>query len=139
MLRWGLICAAGVLVAYLAVLLANSRHFYTDDTEAQYAPLWVMTGRALREGRFPVLVPEHWLAGNYAIEEAGLLNPPQLLIDLLAVSVDDLALYATVVKLLVGIVLGLGVYRVCLAYGAHPAWSAVAGVAVPCSGFLLFF
>lgn len=139
MLRWGLVCAAGVLAAYLAVLLANSRHFYTDDTEAQYAPLWVMTGRALREGRFPVLVPEHWLAGNYAIEEAGLLNPPQLLIDLFAVSVDDLALYATVVKLLFAIVLGLGVYRVCLAYGGRPSWSAVAGVAFPYSGFLLFF
>ncbi|WP_416565709.1 hypothetical protein [Nocardia testacea] len=137
--RWGLVCTAGVLAAYLAVLLANSRHFYTDDTESQYAPLWVMTGRALREGRFPVLVPENWLAGNYAIEETGLLNPPQLLIDLLAVSVDDVALYATLVKLLFAVVLGLGVYRVCLAYGGRPAWSAVAGVAFPCSGFLLFF
>lgn len=132
-------CAAGVVAAYSAVLLANSRHFYTDDTEAQYAPLWVMTGRSLWEGRFPVLAPEHWLAGNYAIEEAGLLNPPQLLIGLLSVTVDDLALYATLVKLMFGVILGLGVYRVCLAYGGRPAWSAVAGVAFPCSGFLLFF
>lgn len=132
-------CAAGVIAAYSAVLLANPRHFYTDDTEAQYAPLWVMTGHSLWEGKFPVLVPEHWLAGNYAIEEAGLLNPPQLLIDLLAVTVDDLALYATLVKLVFGVILGLGVYRVCLEYGGRPAWSAVAGVALPCSGFLLFF
>ncbi|WP_432278407.1 hypothetical protein [Nocardia carnea] len=138
-LRWGLVCAAGVLAAYLAVLLANPRHFYTDDTEAQYAPLWVMTGRSLWEGRFPVLVPEHWLAGNYAIEEAGLLNPPQLLIDLGAAVVDDLTLYATAVKLVFALILGLGVYRVCLAYGGRPAWSAVAGVAMPFSGFLLFF
>ncbi|WUI35623.1 hypothetical protein OG804_32215 [Nocardia sp. NBC_00416] len=139
MLRWGLVCAAGVLAAYVAVLLANSRHFYTDDTESQYAPLWVMIGRRLRDGKFPVMVPEHWLAGNYAIEEAGLLNPPQLLIDLVAVSVDDLALYATAVKLLFAVILGLGVYRVCLGYGGRPAWSAVAGVALPFSGFLLFF
>lgn len=132
-------CAAGVVAAYLAVLLANPRHFYTDDTEAQYAPLWVMTGRFLWDGKFPVLVPEHWLAGNYAIEEAGLLNPPQLLIDLGAVAVDDLALYATVVKLVFAVILGLGVFRVCLAYGGGPAWSAVAGVAIPFSGFLLFF
>ncbi|MEU1982844.1 hypothetical protein [Nocardia sp. NPDC019395] len=139
MLRWGLVCATGVLAAYLAVLLANPRHFYTDDTEAQYAPLWVMTGRHLWEGKFPVLVPENWLAGNYAIEETGLLNPPQLLIDLGAAVVDDLALYATIVKLVFALILGLGVYRVCLAYGGRPAWSAVAGVAMPFSGFLLFF
>ncbi|MGX1763206.1 hypothetical protein ACWIG5_41020, partial [Streptomyces lydicus] len=72
-------------------------------------------------------------------EEAGLLNPPQLLIDLIAPSVDNVALYATVVKLVFAIVLGLGVYRICLAYGGRPAWSAVAGIAFPLSGFFLFF
>ncbi|MGK8490547.1 hypothetical protein [Nocardia asiatica] len=136
---WGVIAALGVVAGYGAVLLANARHFYTDDTESQYAPLWVMLGRYLREGRFPALVPEHWMAGNYAIEEAGLLNPPQLLIDLIAPSIDNLALYATVVKLIFAIILALGVYRICLAYGAKAPWAAVAGTAMPFSGWLLFF
>ncbi|MGK8508330.1 hypothetical protein ACRS5S_09820 [Nocardia asiatica] len=136
---WGVITALGVVAGYGAVLLANARHFYTDDTESQYAPLWVMLGRNLREGRFPALVPEHWMAGNYAIEEAGLLNPPQLLIDLIAPSIDNLALYATVVKLIFAIILALGVYRICLAYGAKAPWAAVAGTAMPFSGWLLFF
>lgn len=136
---WGAVCALGVMAGYFAVLAANSRHFYTDDTESQYAPLWVMTGRYLRAGEFPLMVPEHWLAGNYTIEETGLLNPPQLLIDLLAPAVDDLALYATGVKLVIAVILGLGVYRVCLGYGSRPAWAAVAGVSFPFSGFLLFF
>ncbi|MGW4368255.1 hypothetical protein ACWEKT_21685 [Nocardia takedensis] len=136
---WGLVTAVGVIAGYCAVLAANPRHFYADDTESQYAPLWVMLGRALREGRFPTLVPENWLAGNYAIEEAGLLNPPQLLIDLIAPSVDNLAVYATVVKLLFAIVLGLGVFRVCEEYGAALPWAAVAGVAAPFTGWLLFF
>ncbi|RJO69370.1 hypothetical protein D5S18_32240 [Nocardia panacis] len=137
--RWGVFTAVGVAVGYVAVLLANVRHFYTDDTESQYAPLWVMLGRYLREGRIPALAPEHWMAGNYAIEEAGLLNPPQLLIDLIAPSVDNLVVYATVVKLLFAIVLGLGVFRICLAYGAKAPWAAAAGVALPFSGWLLFF
>ncbi|MGW4330568.1 hypothetical protein ACWEKR_32345 [Nocardia sp. NPDC004573] len=128
-----------MVAGYGAVLAANVRHFYTDDTESQYAPLWVMLGRYLREGRLPALVPEHWMAGNYTIEEAGLLNPPQLLIDLIAPSVDNLALYATVVKLIFAIVLGLGVYRICLAYGAKAPWAAVAGAAIPFTGWLLFF
>ncbi|WP_244976265.1 hypothetical protein [Nocardia huaxiensis] len=127
------------MLGYAAVLLADIRHFYTDDTESQYAPMWVMLGRALREGRFPVLVPEQWMSGNYTMEEAGLFNPPQLLIDLIAPSVPNLAVYATIVKLLFSILAGLGVYRVCLAYGARPEWSAVAGVAFPFSGFFLFF
>ncbi|MGW4715396.1 hypothetical protein [Nocardia sp. NPDC004260] len=136
---WGVITALGVVAGYGAVLLANVRHFYTDDTESQYAPLWVMLGRYLREGRLPGMIPEHWMAGNYTIEEAGLLNPPQLLIDLIAPSVDNLALYATVVKLIFAIILALGVYRICLAYGAKAPWAAVAGAAIPFTGWLLFF
>ncbi|WP_054811264.1 hypothetical protein [Nocardia arizonensis] len=136
---WGLITAIGVIAGYLAVLFANARHFYADDTESQYAPLWVILGRTLRDGRFPVLVPEHWMAGNYAIEEAGLLNPPQLLIDLIAPSVDNVALYATVVKLLFAIILALGVFRVCEEYGAALPWAAAAGIAAPFTGWLLFF
>ncbi|MEU0543682.1 hypothetical protein [Nocardia sp. NPDC005978] len=137
--RWGAVTAIGVLLGYAAVLLADVRHFYTDDTESQYAPMWVMIGNALREGRFPVMVPDQWMSGNYTMEEAGLFNPPQLLIDLIAPSVPNLAVYATIVKLIFSIIAGLGVYRVCLAYGARPEWSAVAGVAFPFTGFFLFF
>ncbi|WUI72173.1 hypothetical protein OHQ90_17645 [Nocardia sp. NBC_00403] len=137
--RWGLITALGVIAGYGAVLLANVRHFYTDDSESQYAPLWVMLGRQLRDGQFPAMVPEHWMAGNYTIEEAGLLNPPQLLIDLIAPSVDNVAVYTTVIKLIFAIVLGLGVYRICVEYGAKLPWAAVAGIAIPFTGWLLFF
>lgn len=139
MYLWGLLTSLGVIAGYGAVLLANVRHFYTDDTESQYVPLWVMLGRRLRDGDLPVMVPEHWMAGNYSIEEAGLLNPPQLLIDLIAPSVDNLVLYATVVKLIFAIILGLGVYRICLAYGSRVQWAALAGVSIPFTGWLLFF
>ncbi|MEU2177298.1 MULTISPECIES: hypothetical protein [Nocardia] len=128
-----------MIAGYLAVLLANARHFFTDDTESQYTSLWVGLGRALRAGEFPVMVPEQWMSGNNTMDDAGLFNPPQLLIDLIAPSVDNVALYATVVKLIFSIIAALGVYRVCLAYGGRPAWSAVAGIALPLSGFFLFF
>ncbi|MCM6778315.1 hypothetical protein NDR87_33440 [Nocardia sp. CDC159] len=137
--RWGAITALGVVLGYAAVLLANARHFYTDDTESQYAPLWVMLGRHLRDGHLPLLIPEQWMTGNYTMEEAGLFNPPQLLIDLLAPSVDNLAVYATVVKLIFSIIAALGVYRVCLVYGGRAPWAAVAGIAFPLTGWFLFF
>ncbi|MGN2635907.1 hypothetical protein ACTD5D_06880 [Nocardia takedensis] len=136
---WGAITAVGVLAGYAAVLLADARHYYTDDTEAQYAPMWVMLGNELRAGRFPALVPWQWMSGNYSLEEAGLYNPPQLLVHFLAPSMDDLALYATAVKLVFSIIAALGVYRICLAYGARAPWAAVAGTAFPLSGWFLFF
>ncbi|MGQ4600003.1 hypothetical protein [Nocardia sp. R6R-6] len=128
-----------MVAGYAAVLLANVRHFFTDDTESQYTSLWVGLGRALREGTFPVLVPEQWMSGNNTMDDAGLFNPPQLLIDLIAPLVDNVAVYATVVKLIFSIIAALGVYRVCLVYGGRPSWSAVAGIALPLSGFFLFF
>ncbi len=137
--RWGGITVLGVILGYVAVLLADARHFFTDDTESQYTPLWVMLGNHLREGSLPVLIPEQWMTGNYTMEEAGLFNPPQLLIDLIAPSVDNLAVYATLVKLLFSIIAALGVYRVCLAYGGRVQWAAVAGVAFPFTGWFLFF
>ncbi|MFI6170490.1 hypothetical protein ACIBCN_27165 [Nocardia sp. NPDC051052] len=136
---WAAFTVSGVVVGYAAVLLANARHFYTDDTEAQYGPMWVMLGRYLREGRFPALVPWEWMSGNYSLEEAGLYNPPQLLVDLIAPSIDDLAAYVTVVKLIFSIIAALGVFRICLAYGARAPWAALAGVAFPLSGWFLFF
>ncbi|MFF2556957.1 hypothetical protein ACFVUS_38555 [Nocardia sp. NPDC058058] len=139
MYRWGVVTAVGVTLGYIAVLLANARHFYTDDSESQYTGLWVFFGRAFRDGQFPFLLPQQWMSGNYTNEEAGLFNPPQLLIDLIAPSVPNLAVYATIVKLIFAIIAGLGVYRVCLAYGSRPEWAAAAGVAFPFTGFFLFF
>ncbi|MFX0581237.1 hypothetical protein [Nocardia nepalensis] len=137
--RWAAWTAFGVVVGYAAVLLGNPRHFYTDDTEAQYGAMWVMLGRQLREGRFPALVPWEWMSGNYSMEEAGLYNPPQLLIDLIAPSADNLAVFVTIVKLVFSIIAALGVFRICSAYGAKAPWAAVAGVAFPLSGWFLFF
>jgi hypothetical protein len=62
-----------------------------------------------------------------------------LLVYLLAPSMDNLAVYATVVKLVFSIIAGLGVFRICLAYGARAPWAAVAGVGFPLSGWFLFF
>lgn len=138
-MRWAIIVVIAVLAGYLAVLLGDHRHFYTDDTEAQYVPMWQLLGNELRAGRFPAMVPWEWMAGNYSLEEAGLYNPAQLLVYLLAPSFDDLALYATAVKFVFSAIAALGVFRICLAYGAKAPLAAVAGVAFPFSGWFLFF
>ncbi|MCE5288052.1 MAG: hypothetical protein LLG14_02285 [Nocardiaceae bacterium] len=139
-LRWAAVSLVGVTLGYAAVLLANIRHFYTDDSELQYVPLWVHVGKMLREGTFPTIVPEEWQAGNYLVEgQSSIFNPPQFLINLLAPSFSNLLLLATLAKLLYSLILALGVFRVCLNYGARPQWAAVAAVAFPFSGWMLFF
>ncbi|MEU4599563.1 hypothetical protein [Nocardia sp. NPDC023988] len=138
-MRWAGLVVVAVLAGYIAVLLGDARHFYTDDTEAQYVPMWQLLGAELRAGRFPAMVPWEWMAGNYSLEEAGLYNPAQLLVYLLAPSFDNLAGYATAVKFVFSAIAALGVFRICLAYGARAPWAALAGVAFPFSGWFLFF
>ncbi|MFH5232529.1 hypothetical protein [Antrihabitans spumae] len=138
-LLWAGAAVVGVVAGYIAVLLVNVRHFYTDDTESQYVPLWITIGQHLRNGEFPGLVTDEWMTGNYSVEGQGsLLNPPQMLVSLIAPSFDNLLVLATLVKLAYSIVLVLGVFRVCRAYGALAPWAAVAGVAFTFSGWVLF-
>lgn len=137
---WGGVVGLMVTAGYFVVLAADHRWFYTDDTESGAVPNWIFLGRIWRSGRLPSIVPEHWMAGNYPVEgQGGLWNPPQILVNLISPSVDDLVLLATGVKWVFSIVLALGVYRICLEYGARPRWAAVAGAAVPFTGFSLFY
>ncbi len=141
--RWswgGAVVPAVVCLAFFAIVTVDPRYFYVDDTESGAVGNWVQLGHLMREGQFPSLVLDQWMAGNYPVEgQGGLWNPVQIFINYIAPSVDDLALLATLVKLAFAIILGWGVYRVCLEYGARPYWAAVAGSAVPFAGFTLYF
>lgn len=139
-IAWGSASAAVVAVGYLMILLVNPRFFYQDDTEGGAAPIWIDVGESLRSGDLPIMMPGQWMAGNYAVEgQTGLFNPAQALISLLAPSVDNVALYATGVKLVFALILATGVYRLALEYGAAPHWAAAAGAAMPFSGFVLYY
>lgn len=139
-LLWG--CAVAVVVAlgYLVTMAVNRRFFYQDDTEGGAAPVWVALGERLRDGRIPVLDLDTWMAGNWTVEgQGGLWNPAQMLVAFIAPSVDQLALYAAAVKLVFAVILALGVYRTALEYGAPSSWAAVAGAAMPFTGFALYY
>lgn len=139
-LIWGAVVAVVVALGYVLILGVDSRFFYIDDTESGAIPNWLQLGRILREGQFPSLVLDQWMAGNYPVEgQGGLWNPVQMAINYISPSVDNLVVLATGVKLGFSIVLAWGVYRVALAYGARPAWAAVAATSAPFVGFTLFF
>lgn len=127
--RWGSVVVVTVIAGFVLVVLADNRFFYSDDTESGAVPNWVLLGNLMRNGHLvPGLVPGEWMAGNYPVEgQGGLWNPPEALINLISPSVDNLILLATVVKLVFSVILALGVYRICLKYGARAPWAAVAG------------
>ncbi|WP_249353462.1 hypothetical protein [Rhodococcus sp. Q] len=133
--------AGVVFLGFVLILTIDPRYFYVDDTESGAVGNWIQLGHLMREGQwFPTLVLDQWMAGNYPVEgQGGLWNPVQMAINYAAPSVDNLALLATAVKLGFSIVLGWGVYRVAMEYGASPAWAAVAGAAAPFGGFTLYF
>jgi hypothetical protein len=136
----GLVVTATVLVGHLVVLAHNRRFFYQDDAANYFHPMWQDIGRRLRDGSFPVLAPEHWMAGNYVIEaQVGLWNPVLLALQALAPSVSRLAVLAAAVAIGFGVLLGLGTYRVALAHGARTEWAAVAGAAAPFAGWTLHY
>lgn len=139
-LVWAAAIAIVVSVVYGLVLAVDPRFFYIDDTESGAVPNWLQLGRIMREGEFPSLVLDQWMAGNYPVEgQGGLWNPVQMAINYVSPSIDDLSMLATGVKLAFSIVLAFGVYRVALAYGARPSWAAVAATSAPFVGFTLFF
>ena len=139
-LAWMAAVASIIVIGFLAIGAHDHRYFYIDDTESGAVGNWIQLGHILRDGQFPSLVLDQWMAGNYPVEgQGGLWNPVQMLINYLAPSFDDLALLAAVVKCVFSIILGWGLFRVAIEYGARAEWAAVAGACAPFAGFTLFF
>lgn len=138
--------AVVVVAALVGVLCqvptwANPSFYFSDDSAAQFLPMWHRLGERMLAGDWPpVLDPDSWMGGNVAAEALfGLWNPVNLLDYLLVVAVGDLAVAATVVKTQFLVILAVGVFLLCREYGADRWVSSVLGVALPFSGFVLYF
>ncbi|WP_338598202.1 GtrA family protein [Saccharopolyspora sp. SCSIO 74807] len=135
--------AVAVAVALLAQLpvLVNSAFYFWDDSAAQFLPMWHELGERLLAGQWPALLePDSWMGGNIAGEALfGVWNPLHLAEFVLVVAVGDLAVAAALVKTQFLVLLGVGTHLLCREYGASRAVAAVFGVALPVSGFVLYF
>ncbi|MBW8805553.1 MAG: hypothetical protein JF587_17140 [Catenulisporales bacterium] len=132
--------AAVVAVLAQIPLLANRSFYLWDDSAAEFLPVWHRVGADLLAGHWNPLVPQMWNGGNFAAEALfGIWNPVVLLDALFTAGSGDLLLAAIVIKTQFLVLLTLGVYAVCREYGAGRAASAVVAVALPFSGFTLYF
>lgn len=131
--------AATLAAVYLGVLLDDDRYFFRGDTQAAYYGWWYHLGDEVRSGRWPMLDPHAWRAGNIIAEgQWGLFSPLSIGIGILATLSPWVVGFATAVKLgLVGSG-ALGVFAVARSYGAPPPAAYVAGVAAPMGGMTAY-
>jgi hypothetical protein len=131
-----------VTAVYTAVPYAITGWFYQrGDTAAQFAPTWWHFGEMVRGGQWPLwLDPQSWAGGNYVAEALfGTYNPLNVLIWLAVSFGPDLAVSTYVVKAVVMVLLALGTYLLAREYDGAPAPSAAVAIALPFSGFTLFW
>lgn len=131
-----------VSAVYTAVPFVITGWFYQrGDTAAQFAPTWWHFGQMVRDGQWPLwLDPQSWAGGNYVAEALfGTYNPLNLLVWVAVSLGPDLALSTYVVKASVMVLLALGTYLLAREYDAAPAPAAAVAIALPFSGFTLFW
>ena len=131
-----------VTAAYTAIPYLITGWFYQrGDTAAQFAPTWWHFGEMVRAGQWPIWMdPESWAGGNYVAEALfGTYNPINVLVWVGVSLGPDLAFNTYLVKATVMVLLALGTYLLAREYDAVPAAAAAVAVALPFSGFTLFW
>ncbi|MET7420449.1 hypothetical protein [Dactylosporangium sp. NPDC005555] len=131
-----------VIVAFAAQLPVLKTHlfYYYDDTSSVIIPGWRLIGEQLLQGRLPMLDVDTWLGGNFAGEaQFGLFNPLTMANAVLVALLPDLAVSAILIKTEFLVLLAAGVYLLAREYGANRSAAAVVAVAMPFSGYTLFW
>ena len=133
---------AAVVITTLVALARvsfSSNYFYADDTQLGSVGLWYHLGDQLLKGTLPSLSPEAWQAGNYWAEgQWGLINPLSWAISIGTRLATDVAVWTTVVKITLLVIMSLGTYCLARSFGASPLWSSVAAIATPQTGFTIY-
>ncbi len=120
-------------------LLSTRTFYYWDDTAAAAVGVWHRTAEAVLHGQLPLLNLDMWRGGNFAAEAAtGMFNPVMLGLMLGTYPIDDIALAMTVAKVVLLLITAGGVYVLARDLGATRWMAAVAGMALPLSGWAIF-
>ncbi|WP_263252283.1 GtrA family protein [Saccharopolyspora rosea] len=136
------LCVAGLVAVLCQVpVLVNPSFYFWDDSAAQFLPMWHRLGERLLSGDWPpVLDLGSWMGGNIAAETLfGIWNPVQVVNCAFVVWIGDLAVAAAVVKTEYLVLLGVGTFLLCRVHGAGRAAASAVAVALPVSGFVLYF
>ena len=130
----------GAAAAYVIPYLQHPLFYYVGDNPESFVPLWHHFGESLRAGVWPTMDPSGWYGGNYTADTAYALWNPVELVNYVIVSLfDDLASGAAFVMIEFMALLAMASYLLCREYGATRTISVVVGVAIPVTGFTLYY
>lgn len=131
-----LVMAVGATLALAALRVAITPWFYFwDDTQLGAYGQWYELGRRLIDGSWTVLDPGAWQGGNLLAEgQWGLWSPLAWIIALGSHVFSSAAVYATVVKVILLVLLCIGTFVLARDYGASAPWAAVAAFGAAMGG-----
>ena len=139
-LRWFLVTGVTVAIFAAVPLFFNLRFYFQDDSENGAFGVWYHIGDSLLQGKLPVLNPSVWSSGNYLAEgQWGTWSPLIMLIGVLAYLSSNAVIFMTVLKVLMLVVAGTGVFVLARSYGARAPLAYIAGLAVTLNGFTMYF
>ena len=139
---WAVALGAVAVTVGIAVIpqVQGTFFYYVGDNPESFVPLWHHLGGELRAGQWPTMNPDGWMGGNYAGEAAYTLwNPVSVANYVLVSYFTNLSLAAFVVMVEFLGLLALAVYLLAREYGASRAPSFLVAVALPLSGFTLWY
>lgn len=129
-----------VLLLCLIPRAFSPTYFYWDDTMQSFLPVWRALGAEILSGNFELMDPNGWAGGNYMAEVGyGIWNPLNILNFMVVSTMTDLALASFYVVAQFMALLGLATFLLTRGYGANRFLAAAAGIALPFSGFTLFY
>src|SRR4051794_19944806 len=141
--EWLVTLGVGALVWLLGCIpqWRGAFFYYNGDQYDQNMPLWHLFGEQLRAGHWPASMdPAGWMGGNNAAEAlTGIWNPANLANFVLVSHFDNLSLAGFVVSVEFLGLLAMGTFLLARGYGASRWPAAVVAVAVPFSGFALYY
>ncbi|MCR1161300.1 hypothetical protein NEK97_07510 [Paenarthrobacter sp. UW852] len=138
--HWGIVTAAIAAVASIIPRLFNPTFYYWDDMMQSFLPLWRHMGEEIRSGRFPLMEPGGWVGGNIVAEVGyGIFNPVNIVNSVIVSNFENLSLASYFIIIQFIALLAFGTYMLARDYGSNRPLALAAGVAIPFSGFTLFY
>ncbi len=138
--HWGIVTAAIAAVASIIPRLFNPTFYYWDDMMQSFLPLWRHMGEEIRSGRFPLMEPGGWVGGNIVAEVGyGIFNPVNIVNSVIVSNFENLSLASYFIIIQFIALLAFGTFMLARDYGSNRPLALAAGVAIPFSGFTLFY
>jgi hypothetical protein len=140
--EWLIVLGIGLVGALVFTIpyLQNPYFYYVGDNPESFVPNWYHYGEQLLAGHWPMVDSAGWYGGNYIGEAAASTWNPVFIVNYLIVAqFKSLTAAGAFVMIEHMALLAMGAYLLIREYGALRVPSIVIALAVPLTGFTLYY